>query len=175
MSVIVTRRTRARPRSRVLAIARRLDWLLLAATAGLCALGLTVLGDATRHDIAGDPQYYVRRQAIYFIVGGIGMVAMSAIDPSLWRRLRVPLYLGTLSLVAVVLVLGTTIRGSTRSSSATARESEVHVLLFAQGLTNEEIAKQLFISLSTTKVHVKHISEKLGVRSAGQSRSRHDV
>jgi DNA-binding NarL/FixJ family response regulator len=46
----------------------------------------------------------------------------------------------------------------------TPRESEVHELL-AQGLTNEEIAKLLHISLSTTKVHVKHIYEKLGVRS----------
>jgi LuxR family transcriptional regulator, maltose regulon positive regulatory protein len=44
------------------------------------------------------------------------------------------------------------------------RESEVHELI-ANGLTNEEIAKVLFISLSTTKVHVKHIYEKLGVRS----------
>jgi DNA-binding NarL/FixJ family response regulator len=44
------------------------------------------------------------------------------------------------------------------------REAEVHELL-AQGLTNEEIAKLLYISLSTTKVHVKHIYEKLGVRS----------
>jgi ATP/maltotriose-dependent transcriptional regulator MalT len=44
------------------------------------------------------------------------------------------------------------------------RETEVHELL-AQGLTNEEIAKLLHISLSTTKVHVKHIYEKLGVRS----------
>jgi LuxR family transcriptional regulator, maltose regulon positive regulatory protein len=44
------------------------------------------------------------------------------------------------------------------------RETEVHELI-AQGLTNEEIAKVLFISLSTTKVHVKHIFEKLGVRS----------
>jgi DNA-binding CsgD family transcriptional regulator len=52
-------------------------------------------------------------------------------------------------------------RGRTRLSP---RESEVHELL-AEGLTNEEIAKQLFISLSTTKVHVKHIFEKLGVRS----------
>jgi DNA-binding CsgD family transcriptional regulator/tetratricopeptide (TPR) repeat protein len=46
----------------------------------------------------------------------------------------------------------------------TPRESEVHELL-AQGLTNEEIARLLYISLSTTKVHVKHIFEKLGVRS----------
>jgi LuxR family maltose regulon positive regulatory protein len=44
------------------------------------------------------------------------------------------------------------------------REAEVHDLV-AQGLTNEEIAKLLYISLSTTKVHVKHIFEKLGVHS----------
>jgi ATP/maltotriose-dependent transcriptional regulator MalT len=44
------------------------------------------------------------------------------------------------------------------------RETEVHELL-AQGLTNEEIASLLYISLSTTKVHVKHIYDKLGVRS----------
>jgi ATP/maltotriose-dependent transcriptional regulator MalT len=44
------------------------------------------------------------------------------------------------------------------------RETEVHELL-AQGMTNDEIAKLLYISLSTTKVHVKHIYEKLGVRS----------
>lgn len=45
-----------------------------------------------------------------------------------------------------------------------AREREVHELI-AQGLKNEEIAKLLFISLSTTKVHVRHIFEKLGVHS----------
>jgi DNA-binding CsgD family transcriptional regulator len=52
-------------------------------------------------------------------------------------------------------------RGATKLSP---RETEVHELL-AQGMTNEEIAKSLYISLSTTKVHVKHIYEKLGVRS----------
>ena len=78
MSVVVTRRTRVRPRSRTVMVARRLDWLLLGATAGLIALGLTVLGDATRLDIAGDPGYYVRRQTVYFAVGVAGMIAMMA-------------------------------------------------------------------------------------------------
>jgi len=44
------------------------------------------------------------------------------------------------------------------------RENEVCELL-AEGRTNQEIATMLYISLSTTKVHVKHILEKLGVRS----------
>jgi DNA-binding NarL/FixJ family response regulator len=55
-------------------------------------------------------------------------------------------------------------RAAKRAGELTAREREVHELL-AQGLTNEEIARKLYISLSTTKVHVKHIYEKLGVRS----------
>ena len=55
-------------------------------------------------------------------------------------------------------------RAAKRRAELTPRETEVHELL-AQGLTNEEIAKLLYISLSTTKVHVKHIYDKLGVRS----------
>jgi DNA-binding NarL/FixJ family response regulator len=55
-------------------------------------------------------------------------------------------------------------RAAKRTAELSPRESEVHDLL-AQGLTNDEISKLLFISLSTTKVHVKHIYEKLGVRS----------
>jgi LuxR family transcriptional regulator, maltose regulon positive regulatory protein len=55
-------------------------------------------------------------------------------------------------------------RPAQQKQKLTPRETEVHELI-AQGLTNEEIAKLLYISLSTTKVHVKHIFEKLGVRS----------
>jgi DNA-binding NarL/FixJ family response regulator len=55
-------------------------------------------------------------------------------------------------------------RAAKTRATLSPRESEVHELL-AQGLTNEEIARLLYISLSTTKVHVKHIYEKLGVRS----------
>jgi DNA-binding NarL/FixJ family response regulator len=55
-------------------------------------------------------------------------------------------------------------REAKAKTGLTPREAEVHELI-AQGLTNEEIAKLLYISLSTTKVHVKHIFEKLGVRS----------
>ena len=55
-------------------------------------------------------------------------------------------------------------RNAKPKQDLTPREAEVHELL-AQGLTNEQIARLLFISLSTTKVHVKHIYDKLGVRS----------
>jgi LuxR family maltose regulon positive regulatory protein len=51
-----------------------------------------------------------------------------------------------------------------RLNPLSAREQEVYELL-SQGLSNKEIAGTLFISESTVKVHVRHIFDKLGVRS----------
>jgi ATP/maltotriose-dependent transcriptional regulator MalT len=52
--------------------------------------------------------------------------------------------------------------------SLTPREVEVLGLL-TQGLTNEEIARSLYITKATAKVHVRHIFEKLGVRNRIQA------
>jgi DNA-binding NarL/FixJ family response regulator len=50
----------------------------------------------------------------------------------------------------------------------TPREAEVLGLL-AQGLTNREIAGQLFVSVGTVKVHVERILAKLGVSDRTQA------
>jgi ATP/maltotriose-dependent transcriptional regulator MalT len=62
---------------------------------------------------------------------------------------------------AIGLAMPRTTRTRERLSN---RERDVFELI-AQGRTNREIAQTLFISESTTKVHVHHILEKLGVRS----------
>lgn len=55
-------------------------------------------------------------------------------------------------------------RSASRAGLLSPREREIHELI-ALGMTNHEIAKVLYISESTAKVHVRHILEKLGVRS----------
>ena len=55
----------------------------------------------------------------------------------------------------------------------TRREQEV-LQLVRQGLTNEEIARALWVSLSTVKVHMRHIFAKLGVRSRTQAALWHE-
>jgi DNA-binding CsgD family transcriptional regulator len=55
-----------------------------------------------------------------------------------------------------------------RYEGLTSRERDVYELML-QGRTYKDISRTLFISESTTKVHVRHIFEKLGVRSRAEA------
>jgi DNA-binding NarL/FixJ family response regulator len=65
----------------------------------------------------------------------------------------------------VAAALGLSVAGSLDPRFAlSARERQVYDLVCA-GLSNREIAKRLFITEGTVKVHVHHMFDKLGVRS----------
>jgi rod shape determining protein RodA len=96
------------------AFLRHLDYLLLAATGALVAYGLWVLESVTRNDVAGDPDYYVFRQTIYVVAGGILLAVAAAVDPGVYRRVRWPLYGLALVMLVSVFVLAQEVRGSKR-------------------------------------------------------------
>jgi DNA-binding NarL/FixJ family response regulator len=54
--------------------------------------------------------------------------------------------------------------GDTAASALTSRETEV-LRLLAEGRTNRQLARELYISEKTVSVHVSNILAKLGVRS----------
>lgn len=105
---------RAADRPRVLELARRLDWLLLGSTLGLVGFGLWAIAGITRHDVADDADYFVVRQAIFAAAGAVGLLLAVLVDPSVYRRLKVPIYAGTLALMVFVLLAAGVTRGSRR-------------------------------------------------------------
>ncbi len=56
------------------------------------------------------------------------------------------------------------LRSSARTTALSSREHQVLALL-ADGLTVNEIARQLSVSISTVKTHQEHLYGKLGVSS----------
>jgi rod shape determining protein RodA len=98
----------------VVGFVRRLDWVMFGATAGLIAFGLWAVDGITRQDVAGDPDYYVVRQAIFALMGALGLVAVLLVDPDHYRRYRKVIFAVAIALLLVVMAAGADVRGSTR-------------------------------------------------------------
>jgi rod shape determining protein RodA len=101
------------PRARALRMP--LDPLLTLAALGLGVCSLVTLRAATQHLIAGQPRYYVDRQATYLIVGLVLMVALSRFDYTRFRHMAYGIYAALILSILAVLGLGHTARGSQRA------------------------------------------------------------
>jgi rod shape determining protein RodA len=93
---------------------RRMDGLLLGAAVGLIAFSVFTLATSTRGEIAGRPLFFVERQSLYAVLGVALMIALSRIDYTRLRDLRVTIYAAIVGSIALVLVVGTAVRGSNR-------------------------------------------------------------
>jgi rod shape determining protein RodA len=114
------RNTRPEPFAVRVGIAERLglahmDWPLMFAALGLMAFSVFTLAQATTHDVPGDPNYFSERQAMYGLVGIVGMLLMSRIDYSRFRELRVGIYTFMCASITMVFFFGFAARGSRRA------------------------------------------------------------
>ena len=91
-----------------------LDGYMLAAAIGLIAFSAFTLALATSDDIKGQPLYFTFRQSLYGLVGVALMFAVSRVDYSRFRELRVGIYTAMLVSIFVVFLFGTAARGSNR-------------------------------------------------------------
>ncbi|HEX8753392.1 MAG TPA: rod shape-determining protein RodA [Solirubrobacterales bacterium] len=115
-----SRNGRPEPFSERVGIAERLglahmDWPLALAAIGLVGFSVFTLGQATLHDVPGNPHYYVDRQAIYGVLGVIGMLLLTRIDYSRFRELRVGIYTFLCVSISLVFVFGFAALGSRRA------------------------------------------------------------
>ena len=97
-------------------ILRRLDWSLLLAVLGLCAIGAVLVWSATRQSAlqAGDdPQAYLKKHVFNAVIGLVLAAVASVFDYRMLRAYAPVIYLLSLAgLVAVLSPLGSTINGS---------------------------------------------------------------
>ena len=132
VDTVQSTRRRRRPapfaRSEERPLIARLDWVLLAAAGGLVVFGLWAISGITRHDVPGEPDYYLTRQLVFAGVGVVLMVGAIFIDPAWYRRWKPALYGVMIGLMVLVALVGTVARGSRRwidvsASSASSRPS----------------------------------------------------
>ncbi len=91
--------------------------LLVLVTLGLVAFGLVMVYSASsaRAAVAADdPAYYLKRQAVFALVGLALLALLSRVDFRLLRRAGGPLLAVSFGLLVAVLVLGTTVNGARR-------------------------------------------------------------
>ena len=111
--------------------------LLTLVTLGLVAFGLVMVYSATSGSAAianGDPISYLKRQAVYAVIGLGLMIAAARFDYRRLRALAPALVLGSLGLCLLVLVVGTQVNGARRWLSfgpATFQPSELAKLSLA--------------------------------------------
>ncbi|HEY3191561.1 MAG TPA: rod shape-determining protein RodA [Solirubrobacterales bacterium] len=91
-----------------------IDGVMLGAAVGLIAFSIFTLATSTRHEIAGRPLYFVERQTLYALVGIALMIAISRTDYTRLREFRLTIYAAMVGSIALVLLVGTAVRGSNR-------------------------------------------------------------
>lgn len=95
----------------------RFDYVLVLAALALVGMGLSLIYSATQasHDVPlGSFANPVTKQFVFAIIGLTGMVVMSRIDYHWLTHLAWLIYLLSIVMLVAVLVIGTTVAGSTR-------------------------------------------------------------
>jgi rod shape determining protein RodA len=99
---------------RLRALLLDLDWILIGAVVAISGFGLFTIREATRSDIAGQPDYYFSRSIVFLGLGILVMVGVSVLHAERLARVPWMLWGGLLGALAVVFVLGGSAKGSTR-------------------------------------------------------------
>ena len=84
------------------------DYLLLALVSGLTVFGLVMVYSSSLYIAVTEGHrqvYYLIRQAIWAVIGAIGLLVAQRVDYRLWRRLALPMMLVTLVLLIAVILL----------------------------------------------------------------------
>ena len=94
-----------------------LDYSLIFVVLFMLVFGLVMLYSTSSYEAAvdyGDGAYYLKRQAIFIVIGLIAMTAVTYIPLSWWHGLYGLLYAASLAMLFLLIPFGTTVNGATR-------------------------------------------------------------
>jgi DNA-binding CsgD family transcriptional regulator len=97
-----------------------------------------------------------------------GAIALLFTGVGIWLALKLARPPAAAAMPAAPLPIGTVNKKEIQRLGLSTRELEV-LQLMAEGLSNQEIAGRLFLSLNTIKTHASNIFEKLDVRRRTQA------
>ncbi|MGB9662373.1 MAG: rod shape-determining protein RodA [Moorellaceae bacterium] len=92
---------------------RNLDYILVGTVVAIIGISLLVL-DSAAASITSRPDYYVKKQLLWIVIGLIGMIVTLSFDYQQLKRYHWALYLLNLLLLASVLVVGSEAKGAQR-------------------------------------------------------------
>jgi rod shape determining protein RodA len=95
----------------------RLDPLLTLAVLGLGVCSVNIHGWITSEPVAGQPDYYSERQAVYLVIGAALMVVLARIDYARLRHYKVAIYAALIVSILAVLGAGHGTNGAVRAIS----------------------------------------------------------
>jgi len=90
---------------------RRMNWLLLAAVGCLCSIGIAFIFAIGRQHGGGFSLVW-QNQAMWVVIGLVGMLVLAAIDYEWLGRGSHLIYVGTIALLIAVLLIGREIHGA---------------------------------------------------------------
>lgn len=85
------------------------DKILLFLSIGLAAFGLVMVYSASyiySQEKVGDGLYYFNKHVVFLCAGFVGMTVCRFVDYRVWKKLAMPIFFGSLGLVALTLIPG---------------------------------------------------------------------
>lgn len=95
-------------------LTRKIDFSLLAITILLISFGILMIYSTSANLVKGDPFYYARKQAFWFFLGAILLVAAALFNYSQLRHYTIPIYITNLFLLLLIFILAKPVLGAQR-------------------------------------------------------------
>lgn len=93
------------------------DYQLLFLVLFMIALGLVMVYSTSSYTAelkTGSAFYYLKRQGIFAVIGIVAMLIVAKLDYHIWKSFSLIMMMGTIGLLALVLILGTASHGAVR-------------------------------------------------------------